>query len=645
VTAKGTTRTGTARTGGSAAFSTRRMGNRSLTAAAQILNGPKAPPRAGKRSGKGQAWQQDAWGFYDLVGEFNYLVEWQARLASRIRLVAARELPGADEPEIIDGQDPDANDDAQGSAVSGAELDENDRIAAELVADFAGGQSGREQLIYRASVQIQVTGESYVIGRAVSERWDAYSNEEVSNTGTDRWKVDDGVDKFELTDSDPLIRVWRPHGRRRADANSAAKSLLPVLAEIKGLTAQVLAQIDSRLSGAGLLILPQSMTFSSAQPQDGDGGDGGDTEDPFVRELIEVITTSLRDDDSAARVVPIVIKVPDESIGKVQYLRFDAPADAKIKEVLAGAIERLARGYDAPPEALLGNSEANHWSAWRTSEDIVTASIAPLVAIICHALTIGWYRPALAELGVENADEYSVWFDATPIIVRPDRTEAARELYDRQELSGEALRRESNFDEADAPQDQELVRQVLLQLLRTKPDMAATILPLLTNGAQALPLPPAPGEAAPAEVESGSGPDGPPNPADAQPGTQGPPDQVAASAGQADTTPDTDCLVTACHLAVIRALEVAGKRMLTRQHRGQLKDVPPHELHTHLPVDDTDLNRLTAGAWDTLHTALPDHPGLVADLDEYVRSLLVAGQPHERRYLPPILSRCQECAA
>lgn len=66
--------------------------------------------------------------------------------------------------------------------------------------------------------------------------------------------------------------------------------------------------------------------------------------------------------------------------------------------------------------------------------------------------------------------------------------------------------------------------------------------------------------------------------------------------------------VATAEMAVLRALQVAGRRLLTRRSRavrGPLQGVPPWELHVHLPVGDTDLTLLLRDAWD-----IPEAVGL-----------------------------------
>jgi hypothetical protein len=51
----------------------------------------------------------------------------------------------------------------------------------------------------------------------------------------------------------------------------------------------------------------------------------------------------------------------------------------------------------------------------------------------------------------EEIDDTVVWYDVSHMIVRPNRGTDAQAIYDKGELSGEALRRENGFDENDAP--------------------------------------------------------------------------------------------------------------------------------------------------------------------------------------------------
>lgn len=393
-----------------------------LSAAAQILSSPKIK-REGTRaqkSGSSLAWQSEAWDFYDLIGELWFGVNWLGNATSRAVLVAAKCPPGSVEPVRVE-----------------------DGIPAELVADFAGGNAGQAQFLQRAAIHLTVTGDSYFVGRTVTDddgaeaetpapgatgprrglppvgplagrvvdgapgeaapevEWCAYSTDEVMyDSGT--WQINDGAETFPIGEHDIIMRCWRPHPRRHHEAQSPVRAALPVLRELHGLTKHVGAQIDSRLAGAGILFLPQSMTFPTGQG--GQGGDATEGEDAFIRDLIDAMLTPIKDRDSAAAVVPLVVKVPDDAIGKVQHVTFATPLDERAKDLRDEALRRFALGMDIPPEVVLGLGDSNHWCTlphvrimtkrgWRTYQEIEPTDEA---LTLNHETGLSEWQPILA---------------------------------------------------------------------------------------------------------------------------------------------------------------------------------------------------------------------------------------------------------
>jgi hypothetical protein len=461
---------------------------RSLTAAAQIVHGRRLERSLKPKAQQGLQWQIDAWDFYDKVGEFALGIDMQAWAVSQVRLAAAVEVASQDEPEFVV-----ADVDTDGDGVD-EEVSEADRIAAELVADFAGGSIGQQQLMRRVATQLGVAAESYIVGRAGQpdpdtgeigeDTWEAYSRDEVK-WGTGGWRVDDGVDKFALGNDDVMIRVWIPHPRYRQQPRSSTKAILPDLQEIWALTQSINAQVDSRLAGAGLLIFPKSVELvGSGKAAD----DDEDDEDQFMNEFIDMVVTPIKDRDTAAAVVPFMVKVDDEAVGKIQYLRFESTSNLEEADKREKAITRLARGMDLPPEQILGTSGMNHWGAWLVAEDTIKGPVSNLASIIVHALTLAWYRPALeaaytapdvtgiTQEDIDGIGNRMLWFDTTPLEQRPDRSTQARDVFDRGGLSIAALVRESGFAEDDMPDPEELLRIALFLLLKTKPEL---VLPLM----------------------------------------------------------------------------------------------------------------------------------------------------------------------
>jgi hypothetical protein len=426
---------------------------------------------------------------YDTVGELRFVANTLAQAASRARIFAAHLPQGSDDPETVE--------------------EENETPVAmqarEAVEVFAGGLLGRSEVVRRLVVQLFVPGDGWLVGlpagllevaspHADEEslpdfgplgpesltidqlKWHCLSVEEVRVQPSGSVLIDIGGGRRELPqDQVMLVRVWRPHPRRWWQADSPVRANLPVLRELVGLTKHVGATIDSRLAGAGLLVVGNSVEVVG-QVADGPAGQE-EGQDPFIRALIDTMVTPIEDRDSAAAVVPLVIKVPDETVDKVKHITFASPFDAKSRELRDEAIRRLALGLDAPPEVLLGMGGVNHWTGWLVEESTVKTHIEPQLALLCDALTTDYLWPVLEEAGVsaEQAREFVVWFDTTDLTMRPNRAQEAAELYDRGELSGPALRRESGFDDTDAPESVDRATDTALKMMTQMPSLAEAI--------------------------------------------------------------------------------------------------------------------------------------------------------------------------
>ncbi len=102
-----------------------------------------------------------------------------------------------------------------------------------------------------------------------------------------------------------------------------------------------------------------------------------------------------------------------------------------------------------------------------------------------------------------------------------------------------------------------------------------------------------------------------------------------------------EALFKVSHVAVIRALEVAGKRLVGNHHRTH-SDVPVYSLHTKVAVPVGGATKLLAGAWDHLSVYLDEeteNPELAVTLHRYCIMLLEQGLEHEPRRLLAVLRR------
>lgn len=190
-------------------------------------------------------------------------------------------------------------------------------------------------------------------------------------------------------------------------------------------------------------------------------------------------------------------------------------------------------------------------SAWRIDEDAFQHHIEPDVVTIADGWTAGYFRPYLLEAGVpEDVVVRSViWYDPTALLTKPDRTEDAKDAFDRHLISGEAARKYLDFPEEDKPKDDETIMRLMLATDSLDANLAKQIVVKMDPSldAEPPPVPGAPGlpgaDGEPPEIKGVPGQSPAPNP------PKGSPDMLPvdpdltvrapAALTAAPTTPDT----------------------------------------------------------------------------------------------------------
>ena len=444
----------------------------SLMAAARRLTKKRVDslkPGSQRRKSVEDSWQTEAWDMYDLVGELRFLASNLAGQASKAHLYVGKQTEKEETPEPVD-----------------------DQAINDLLEAVGGSAQARSQLIHRLMLNLFIAGEGWQVGIPREEEdgagntyldvsddpadydWRMMSVSEVSvNTVTSQIElnIDDEKREYDLDDV-YLIRVWRPHPRHWWQADSPARSSLPILRELVGLTMHVSAQVDSRLAGAGMLIVPQSAQRALQVAAGLDENENPTDTDEFTDALIESMLTPVSDRSSASALVPLVVTVPDEAASAFNYINFSKPLDSEARNLRDEAIRRLALGMDAPPELLLGTAGMNHWGGWLVQEETVTTHIEPPLNLICDAMTTQYLWPALQEMGYADYQDYVITYDVDHLITRPNLASDALSLHDKGVLTDEALRRVSGFDDTDAPeQPVDLATSTVLRMIEANPNL------------------------------------------------------------------------------------------------------------------------------------------------------------------------------
>jgi hypothetical protein len=576
---------------------------------------------------KDEAWQRELWRLYDIVGEFHFASNWVGSAVSRVRIYVA---------EV----------DKLGRL--GPEVERPDKVVA-LADTIFGGPAAKAERLRSIGINLTVGGECYILGIGAddptSDEWHIVAPSELrrilnSETGMKELCFGDRREYRALQENkDILMRVWSPHPRQMYKADCPARAAQPVLREIEQLTKYVFAQIDSRLFGAGLLPIPNDIDFPEEEGVTS-------ASESLLRRLAEAGQASLKGEGTAAALLPILLEVPPEALGKINLVSFASELSKQALELRAEAVRRFALAMDMPPEVVSGTGDTNHWSAWHIEESAVKVHIEPLMSRICDALTKGYLQPALKALNIDP-NKYTFWYDTSPLTVRPQRLQDTLNLYDKQIVSAEAVRAAGNYLDSDAPGEEEDLRRFVRELLLRDPSMTSIPemrdiagLPEFTPPAIDTPAPPPP---APDSNAVPTQPDPLPVNSTAANAPGGPSNENAVVASAA-LNEQWMGLAVASEAVVRNALRVAGTRLLTPADRGRWPDVPRHELHTKKrPTDIGQIDRLLAGAWESLSPLVTSFglevnaPRLETDLRRYCAVLLATGTPHQTNRLMEVL--------
>jgi hypothetical protein len=564
-----------------------------------------------------QDWQREAWRHYDICGELRFSAGRHAAALSQCRLYVA---------EVDDR--------------GGAGEEVKDVKIQALSETMFGGPAAKAEALRTIGIDFYVGGECYIVAEGAtnpkSDIWYVVTANQIKKTGSEykvkRPQTSGGGTYVLKPKRDLLLRAWTPHPRDNDLADSPTRSVLPNLREIERLTQLTFSQIDSRLISAGLLLFPAGTSFPKPN------GEAGTLND-LMSMVLEVARAQLTGTGTAAGLVPIMAEVPTDAAQKPEHLKFDTPLQGELEKKLEQAIRRLALGLDMDPNELLGMGSSNHWGAWQIDESSVKLFIQPVLARVCDALTQGYLVPALKALGVADPEKYTLWFDVSPLAVRPNRFEDAGILYDKGIIDAEEYRRSGNFSSETKPDDKELAIQRAWAAIQLDPSLLQQEQYAKLVG---LPVSEPPKPQQPMLPDAPGGGEG--NQRDSAIQQQlGLPQTESGGASPAQQgLTSSAALLPAAEMAVLRALELAGGRLLDRRTRGQFADVPRHELHTRVrPTDRVHARKLLAGAFQ--HTAtMAGHFGinpndLIRTLEAYTVELLVRGYAHETEFLQATL--------
>ncbi len=455
---------------------------RPLTAAAAQINlqdKGEAELFKARRQSASTSWQSEAWEYYDSIGEIKYAFNLVASVVSRIRLYAAAIQNPSEAPAPID---------------SVSKVDDRLAAAAQRALDrLSSAYGGQPGLLKDAALNLQVTGECYLvqiperIGSGLPETWDIRSVDELQvdskgnyiinprrdvGGGTPSMMSQGNKDAIALPKQSYVGRIWRAHPRYTQEADSSLRGLLDLCAELLLLNRTFRATARSRLN-AGALYLPDGLSVAASPdpdyPYDEDGNynetyNPEEAADDFEDQLIDAMTTPIKDEDSASAVVPLIIRGPAELGDKIKQFKFERSFDPALAQRSDRVLERIMQGLDVPKDVVTGLANVKYSNALQIDEALYKAHIEPLMLLIVDALTVMYLRPYLIANGysAEEVKNVCIWYDPSLVATRNDRAADADSGFEKMAVSFDAWRRAHGFSEADAPDPNELALRLII---------------------------------------------------------------------------------------------------------------------------------------------------------------------------------------
>ena len=442
-----------------------------------------------RRSAGSSAWQAEAWEYYDAIGEVKYAFNLVASVVSRIRIYAAVIDDPAEAPVSVRNSD---------------KIDDRLAQAAERALDRLnsayGGQAG---LLKDAALNLSVTGECYLVqmparaGAGLPESWDIRSVDEVTTDPKGGFNVigrreqavgqsnNNGL-ATKLSKNAFVGRIWRSHPRFSDEADSSLRGLLDLCAELLLLNRTFRATARSRLN-AGALYLPDGLSVAAQAdpdyPYDSEDGIGPnftaeEAEDEFEEQLMDAMTTPIRDEESASAVVPLIIRGPAELGDKIKQFKFERSFDPMLAERSDRVLERILQGLDVPKDVVTGLANVKYSNALQIDETLYKSHIEPMMLLIADALTVVYLRPYLIASGFTDTDvnRIVVWYDPSAIATRNDRAADADSGFDRGAVSYDTWRRAHGFSDQDAPTPTEMAIRMLSERGALTPELTEAML-------------------------------------------------------------------------------------------------------------------------------------------------------------------------
>lgn len=360
------------------------------------------------------------WDFYDQLGAVHYGISFKRNAAAKVAYFAAEK------------DDNDDNFDPQPT--------KNQKVI-DAVERLQSRFGGLKEIIAEFMIHVNVPGEGYLVGKGgvQGEEWDVWSIQEAQNANLPNTAAFD-PDRAEAEGEIFAARVWRPHPKDRSKPDAPLRPVAQQCEQLLLLEDSISAAAKSRLS-AGFLYLPMEL-------------DIGDLSS-FENDVIAILTTPIKDPESAARWAPGLIRGPAQYGDSIKTISFAREIDSTFAQMREELTRAIAAGLDLPAEIILGKGDLNHWTGWEIDESAFRDHVDPDIVLIMDSITRGYLHPALKEANVEDPEKYLIWRDLSDLGQNVPTIQEAIELNAAKIVNDEYVRTLIGADDDDAPKEEE----------------------------------------------------------------------------------------------------------------------------------------------------------------------------------------------
>jgi len=543
---------------------------RALVASAVALS-PKQQKEIRKHE---EPWQIELWDMYDQVGEFRFVCDWRAGMASMSEI--SMNTRGAD-----------------GLMAPADDNDPRKQFLDEIITS-CGGMS---TFLHDFALPLVVVSQTYLLaqdvigpfGNVTGYKWRFVHAFEIKDNGGERqvWNPESG--EYETVGANSqMFRIWDKSPTDSAKASSPNRASLPILREIDHISRHIALANDSRIASNGMTLIPSEVSLSASTTLAPAPDDQPTSEiDQFMSTLWAGMQAQLADRDSPGALMPLPVQVPNDYIPNFgKHVTFETPFDAAVKDTRDAAIKRLAISQTVPPEIMLGMADVNHWSSWQRSEEAVRTGVSPTLDTMCNALqyqVLAVICEAAKDQGIVIPDnDFEIVHNDDRLIQRPNNGPQAITLRAAGLLNGKATLEANGFSEDDELKDDELKQWRAWEMVKQRliSDGLGAILGFDPSEMPEAVVTPPSAKAVPDEVLDTDTPAAL-NPA-GTPDTQ----NTTPPTDQQSLMPGKSALAASAETLVDVALAAYGKRLKVKPaNKASLEGVPDSDVYLSGPVD------------------------------------------------------------